>query len=265
MDGTLLDDNKKISEKNIEAITRLKNSGVYFVIATGRHDSMIKSYLDQLKLEMPVISCNGAMVRNPFSDKMFASEPIDTQTVIKVADICKETGADYHIYCKETIYGETLTNKIFYYSELSKTLPATEEIKTVIDLDYKKFINSTDEELYKILAVSDNKEILNKVQKRIVSETGLTVAQSDKNLLDIMGNGISKASALKTLIAKLGIKVEETAAIGDQVNDLEMIKFAGCGIAVANAVDSVKKEASFVTKNNNCENAVAEAIEKLIN
>ena len=54
MDGTLLNDRKEISQENVDAVAKLKSRGIYFVIATGRHDSMIKGYLDTLGLEMPV-------------------------------------------------------------------------------------------------------------------------------------------------------------------------------------------------------------------
>lgn len=66
MDGTLLQDDKHISEENRKAVARLKEAGIQFVIATGRHDSMVKTYLDELEIETPVISCNGGMVRDPF-------------------------------------------------------------------------------------------------------------------------------------------------------------------------------------------------------
>ena len=104
MDGTLLDQDKKIPKQNITAVKKLKDAGIYFVIATGRHDSMITSYLDQLEIEMPVISCNGALVREPFHDKLFSSTPIEKKQMLAIADICRDHEVDYHIYAHHTIF-----------------------------------------------------------------------------------------------------------------------------------------------------------------
>jgi hypothetical protein len=78
---------------------------------------------------------------------------------------------------------------------------------------------------------------------------------------DVMKGGISKAYALQKLAESLGIKRNEIVAIGDQLNDLELIEYAGLGIAVANAEDALKEKADVVTISNNNENAVSEAIE----
>lgn len=264
MDGTLLNDHKEISKENAAAVKKLKDSGVYFVIATGRHDSMIKAYLDELNIEMPVISCNGALVRNPFSDRMFSSTPIEKEKVLHVAEICRSHGADYHIYCHNTIYGEGLTGKMKYYKERNNTLSERDQIKLFMSKDYKDFIMNTAEELYKVLILSSNPSELETVRKTVASETGLMPAPSDKDLIDTMQSGVTKASAMAELCSKLEIKQEETAAIGDQLNDLDMIEFAGTGIAMANAVDRVKEAASFVTVKSNNESGVADAIEKLL-
>jgi HAD superfamily hydrolase (TIGR01484 family) len=64
MDGTLLNDNKELSDRDLQMIKKLQDFGIKFAVATGRHDSMIKSYLKHLNLHVPVISCNGAIVRD---------------------------------------------------------------------------------------------------------------------------------------------------------------------------------------------------------
>jgi HAD superfamily hydrolase (TIGR01484 family) len=86
MDGTLLNDDKQLSEKDIQTIKKLPDFGIQFAIATGRHDSMIKSYLKRLDLQVPVISCNGAMVREPFSDQVFLSETLPKEQSLNVIE-----------------------------------------------------------------------------------------------------------------------------------------------------------------------------------
>lgn len=264
MDGTLLNSNKEITKENIEAVQRLKDAGVYFVIATGRHDSMIKSYLDELNIEMPVISCNGAMVREPFHDRVFSSTPIEREKILRIAEICHRNDAIYHIYCHHLIFGEKMNGKMHYYNERNKLLSERDQIKLHVEPDYKKFISNTPEELYKVLILSEDQNTLELIKAEVNRETGLSPAQSDKNLIDTMQAGITKASALGDLITKLGISVEETAAIGDYLNDLDMIEFAGTGIAMANAVPEIKNAAAFTTKASNNESGVAEAIDRLL-
>ena len=94
------------------------NLGIQFAIATGRHDSMIKSYLKHLNLEVPVISCNGAMVREPFSGQVLLSEASPKEQSLNVIDLCKERNVDFHIYGHDSIFGENLSHKMLYYNDI---------------------------------------------------------------------------------------------------------------------------------------------------
>lgn len=93
---------------------------------------------------------------------------------------------------------------------------------------------------------------------------GLTVCQSMPKLCDVMKEGVTKAYALQKLSESLGIKRKEIVAIGDQLNDIDLIEYAGLGIAVANAEDALKEKADMVTIANNNEDAVSEAIESIL-
>jgi Cof subfamily protein (haloacid dehalogenase superfamily) len=264
MDGTLLDDDKQISRENIEAIAKLKTRGIYFVIATGRHDSMVKSYLDTLGLEMPVISCNGAMVREPFSNHLFSSIPLLSDQVLVIIQACKLHHADYHIYARDVIYGETLTSRMFYYNERNKTLPDRDKIKLLVSRDFKKYVADNTGELYKVLIIPPRQEDFIAIQKEIFKSTGLHAFQSDSELLDVSQKGITKAHAIQVLCNELNIDRSETAAIGDQLNDLDMIEYAGVGVAMKNAVPRVKEAAQIITETTNHQNGVAEALERLM-
>ena len=264
MDGTLLDDNKQISAKNIAMIKKLQDFGIRFAVATGRHDSMIKSYLKHLDLNVPVISCNGAMVREPFGDQELLSIALPKAQSLAVIDICKEKNATFHIYGHESILGEKLSHKMLYYHNLNKTLPSEERTKLVVVPDCKDIVLNGSEPLYKFLILSDTNKDLLDIQDRLDKIEGLTVCQSMPKLLDVMKAGITKAYALQKLAESFGIKRNEIAAIGDQLNDLELLDYAGLGIAVANAEDVLKEKADMVTIANNNEDAVAEAIERFL-
>ena len=264
MDGTLLNDDKKLSDKNIQAIKKLQDFGIKFAVATGRHDSMIKSYLKHLDLHVPVISCNGAIVREPFSDQIFLSEALPQEQSLKVIDICKERNADFHIYGHESIFGEKLNHKMLYYHNLNKSLPSEEQTKLVKVPDCKDAVLNDSEPLYKFLIISDRNKDLLDIMDGLAKIDGLTACQSMPTLCDVMKEGVSKAFALQKLSESLGIMRKEIVAIGDQFNDIDLIEYAGLGIAVANAEDALKKKADIVTISNNNEDAVSEAIESFL-
>lgn len=264
MDGTLLDDHKKLSDKNIQTIKKLQNFGIRFAVATGRHDSMIKSYLKHLDLHVPVISCNGAMVREPFGDQVLLSQALPKEQSLAVIDICKEKNATFHIYGHESIFGEKLSHKMLYYHNLNKALPSKEQTKLVIVPDCKDIVFNEPEPLYKFLILSDTNKGLSDIQDRLDKLEGLTVCQSMPKLFDVMKEGITKAYALQKLSESLGIKRNEIVAIGDQFNDIDLIEYAGLGIAVANAENALKEKADMVTIANNNEDAVSEAIETIL-
>ena len=264
MDGTLLNDNKELADRDIQTIKKLQDFGVKFAVATGRHDSMIKSYLKHLDLAVPVISCNGAIVREPFSDQIFLSEALPKEQSLRVIDICKERNVSFHIYGHESIFGEKLSHKMLYYHNLNKTLPSKERTKLVTVPDCKGIVLNEPEPLYKFLIISDKDKCMVDIIGQLSEIEGLTVCQSMPELCDVMKGGISKAYALQTLAESLGIKRNEIVAIGDQYNDIDLIEYAGLGIAVANAEDALKEKADIVTTSNNNEDAVSEAIEKFL-
>ncbi|MCP4622296.1 MAG: HAD family phosphatase [bacterium] len=264
MDGTLLNDNKELSDKDIQTIKKLQDFGIKFAVATGRHDSMIKSYLKHLDLHVPVISCNGAIVREPFSDQIFLSQTLPKEQSLQVVDICKESNVGFHIYGHESIFGEKLNHKMLYYHNLNKTLPSDERTKLVVVPDCKDIVINEPEPLYKFLIISEESQDLLDIIEHLSELDGLTVTQSMPMLCDVMKTGITKAYALQRLSESLGIKREGIAAIGDQHNDIDLIEYAGLGIAVANAEDALKAKADIVTTSTNNENAVSEAIENFL-
>ena len=264
IDGTLLNDHKELSAKDIQTIKKLQDAGIKFAVATGRHDSMIKSYLKHLDLRVPVISCNGAVVREPFSDQIFLAEKLPKELSLQIIDICKEKGAGFHIYGYQSIFGEKLNHKMLYYHNLNKTLPSDEQTKLVVVSDCKDIVINEPEPLYKFLILSDESRDLLDIIEYLSETGGLTVTRSMPLLCDVMKEGVTKAYALQKLSESLGIKRIEIAAIGDQLNDIDLIEYAGLGIAVANAEDALKQKADIVTNATNNENAVSEAIERFL-
>jgi Cof subfamily protein (haloacid dehalogenase superfamily) len=225
---------------------------------------MIKTYLKHLDLHVPVISCNGAVVREPFSDQIFLAQPLPEEQSLQVIEVCREMNASFHIYGHESIFGEKISHKMLYYHNLNKTLPPEERTKLVQVPDCSKIVLDAPEPIYKFLILTDEIKDQFDIRDRLADIAGLNVCQSMPKLWDVMKEGISKAYALQKLSENLAIKRNEIAAIGDQLNDIDLIEYAGMGIAVANAEEALKAKSDMVTIADNNEDAVSEAIEKIL-
>jgi HAD superfamily hydrolase (TIGR01484 family) len=153
---------------------------------------------------------------------------------------------------------------MLYYNDLNKTLPSEEQTKLVIVPDCKDVVENGSEPLYKFLIITERNKDQPGIFVHLAEIGGLTACQSMPKLCDVMKAGISKAYALQKLSESLGVKRNEIAAIGDQLNDIDLIEYAGLGIAVANAEDALKEKADRVTNATNNEDAVSEAIERFL-
>ena len=160
---------------------------------------MIKSYLKRLDLQVPVISCNGAMVRDPFSDQVLLSHALPKEQSLNVIDLCKERNVDFHIYGHDSIFGENLSHKMLYYDGLNKTLPSDEQTKLVIVPDCKDVVINGSEPLYKFLIITERNNDQPGIFVHLAEIDGLTACQSMPKLCDVMKSGISKAYALQKL------------------------------------------------------------------
>lgn len=261
MDGTLLNSKKEISDKNRSIIKALGDKGIIFGIATGRIYPAAKAYAKELGINSPIICCNGALIVDPRNDNPVISNKLSGDTVKKVIQIAKENSVYYHYYTKDTIYAEEEKFIAKYFKEFSKDKPEDEKVKTVISAD---IIDNVDElEIYKVGIFVDDSEQSIIMTKKIKEIEGISAYKSLDNLFDIVPDGVDKGSALEQLGELLNVKREEIMAIGDNENDINMLKYAGMGIAMENSEDQIKEISDYVTSNND-EDGVYHGIVKFI-
>ena len=260
MDGTFLNSSEEISEENLKIVKELNKRGILFSIATGRLDIMIKPYLRQIGNNNPVISCNGALVRNISKGEFYHAQIIKEVEFNKVIDICKANKLVFAVYCEYTVYSESIEGRIKHYVKRNESL--CEEEKVAIKI-IKNIYSDIDEKIFKVLVANDNPELLDHVKKELNKIPGIEAYKSSSNLLDIMAEGVTKGNALKDLAEILKIKREEIIAIGDNHNDISMLEYAGYAIAVGNAEQAVKDIADLVTATND-EDGVAKALKEVL-
>ena len=259
LDGTLFDNEKKISKENYEAIQNAKLNGAYIVIATGRPYSGVINTLKALNLTSEndyVILYNGGKIMNVGKNEVIHSTTIDGK------------------YVKE-LYNHSINEKVFIHAfkenedlitPEKNPYTLVEEKINKIDAKLFDFNKIKDDELFiKAMLVAKNEDItrITPIFKKIY-EGKYSVLRSSKIFLEFLNIETNKGKALKFLANYLNIDIKDTIAIGDADNDIPMIEISGIGVAMSNAFKEVKDYADYITESN-LETGVAKAINKFIN
>lgn len=257
MDGTLLREDKTISEKTKEVIKRARRKNVKVVLATGRPVEGVKKYLEDLDLyhdDEYVLTFNGAIVKEICSNRIICKDTLNGSDLLHLYEISKKVGVNIHAFSK---YG-CITPRMNEYTELEGKINGI----NVYEIDYDTI--NKNEEIIKVMMV-DKPEILEKAIEKLPKEIyeNYTIVRSAPYFLEFLSKTCNKGEGVKSLVESLKIKKEDVIAIGDAGNDIHMIEYAGLGIAMENAFDDVKKKADFITKSNE-EDGVAFVFEKFI-
>lgn len=253
MDSTLLNDEHKVTEENFEAIKYFISEGGIFTVASGRMVDAVRIYLERLLINAPAILHNGAKIYDFSSERVICEKFIESERKAayrKVYENQPQFGLE--VYSKEHIY---VLRECFETPRLKAT---------PYDVTYSMPDNIWNEEWTKALIIGKEEEL--DVFEPIYREkydNGYSV-RSGKCYLDIVANGVSKGLGVEFLSEKLGIKKCNIYTVGDNMNDLEMIRLAGHGFAVKNAVDALKNQAEAIVPSNN-NGAIAYIIENKIN
>lgn len=269
MDYTLLNKEKKISERNREAVIKAIGKGVHMVVATGRIYTSARVYAKLLGLSTPIIASNGAIIReaafkNPEdTEKTIFKDTLNKKTVSEMIRLSHKYGLFCHFFTEDTIYSEKLVNVSLRYTEWNKYLGEEDQVKVKIVEDADRALVKDNVEVLKAVVVDSDSEKIQKLRDSIIKTGIVSVSQSMKDNLEVMNKGVTKGSAVKRLAQMYGIDREEIIAIGDNENDMSMIEYAGMGIAMGNAEESLKNVADYITGDYQ-EDGVAEAIERFI-
>lgn len=256
LDDTLLDSRHRISPASIKAIQQVKEQGIYVILATGRMYRAAIPYAQQLGLDLPLITYQGALVKNAFSGDVLYERTIELELALQISDFLEFHQIDYHVYANDHLY----TQKMIPVLEKHKKVTGVEPI---LMKDIPGMMRQS--QPLEIMAVfEDNTKRIGMEQtiKKTYGEQ-LHLTRFKYNTLEIMDCCATKAHALAAVAARFNICQEEVMAIGDSYNDLPMIKWAGTGVAVSNAHPLVKEAADFVTASNE-EEGVVQALEEFI-
>ncbi|HSH35755.1 Cof-type HAD-IIB family hydrolase [Schnuerera sp.] len=261
MDGTLLNSQNKVSEKNKEVLFKAIDEGIHVVLSTGRILSSALYYREKIGLKNPVIACNGALISS--QKDIIYENPMNIDSVNKVVEIAEEDNIYYHFYDTNTFYSKETDNRYFkhyqfYEDSLKKQSINLQLFKTPIGIFGEKKPT-----VYKFVFVEENTDKLLKFREKLSSIDGINVSSSWHNNIEVMNEGVSKGTGLEHLIGKLNIDKSQVVAIGDNENDISMFKTAGLAIGMKNGAQNIKDCVHVVTDTND-QNGVGKAIEKYV-
>lgn len=260
IDATLIGWDFAISQYNLEMIHRAKAAGVDFMLATGRIYGTAKPYAKQLNLDTPVIAANGGVVIDWRTNERTFGTPIPPEMCERIFAMIRENGLYYHFYCQEAFYTERFLFEGNILCKINQERPVHERFP-MFETDDPAGV-ARKEDVYKISIRCVGEEKL-KLFNIFSKMEDIAVTSSLHDNLEITAKGVSKGSALKTYAEMKGILPEEIISFGDNYNDITMIRYAGMGIAVENAVEELKRTADYITSRSD-EDGVGRAIAKFV-
>ena len=265
MDGTFLDDDKRVLPENLRALEECAAQGIEIVPATGRIVAGIPEQIKNLPGVRYVISVNGAVVVDLEQGKEIRSCRIENDLAVRVMEMARDSESD--IMFDAYVDGIGYTNHDFY-ANVEKYVP----LRGVVELirrtrrpieDHIVHVKTCGKAVDKINMFFVSMEDRQRMREELEKIPELLVSSSLSNNLEINAVGADKGSALLRLAEHLSIDRMTTMAFGDGENDLSMIKAAGIGVAMENGEESVKAAADYIAITNN-EAGVAKAIRQLV-
>lgn len=262
LDGTLLTDDKKLTDKNKEIIEKLIENGGYFVPATGRPISGIPEFLKEIRGIKYIILSNGAAVLHMQTGEVIYKNQFEPEEAKEIIKILRSFGTMFDFYADgvgriEANFLEDL-QKYNIEPEIEKIIKKTR--KPVESLD--EFLEKEQCHVEKFNMFFAQQEKREEARVALSKIPNILVTSSVKNNLEINAATCNKGNALKALADYLGVDIEKTMAFGDNSNDIAMIKEAGLGVAMKNGSKEARAVSDYISEYSNNESGVGIAIEK---
>ncbi|REK54893.1 MAG: Cof-type HAD-IIB family hydrolase [Geobacillus sp.] len=231
IDGTLLDEEKKLPSSTVRAVQELKKAGVYVAIATGRAPFMFSNLLQQLGIDS-FVSFNGQYV--VFEGNVIYKHPLHRQRLHELKEAAHQHGHPL-VFMNVNEARASMEDHPYIHTSMES-----------LKFSHPPFdpLYYENEDIYQALLFCKAEE----EQMYVKAFPEFRFVRWHNVSTDVLPTGGSKAEGIQRMIEKIGIAKENVYAFGDGLNDIEMLKFVGTGVAMGNAREEVKKVADFVTK-----------------
>ncbi|MDD2233664.1 MAG: Cof-type HAD-IIB family hydrolase [Desulfitobacteriaceae bacterium] len=256
LDDTLLCDDFTISKRTLAAVRMARESGVKITLATGRMPGSARPYAEQLGLDVPVINYHGAMIQNALSREVLYRRVIPVNLAVEIVEFLHKQELYVQVYLGDRVF----TRELNQCSDIYKRIASVR----IEQRDLLQLLKEEPEGVEKMLVISEEYQ-LNSLADILNQRHGglLHIAKSKPMFLELTEITVNKGVALASLAELYGISREEVMAIGDSYNDIEMIEYAGLGVAMGNARSEVQTKADVITGTNQ-EEGVAQALERYV-
>lgn len=251
IDGTLLRSDKSISEENVYWIRKVSaEKKIPFVIVSGRIFASVRNLYSILDVEGPSSCINGALLFDE-NGNIIADHRISVNHALEIYQIAKKLGVE--MLC---VFGKTWATNSHEGYLYSKKRPIYMSDSIIVDFD--DFLHK--QEMNKLLFMSKEKSILIELENNIKKVFGSEVTYyPGPDFLEIMPKNINKGTAVVDLSKHYNIPVSDIMVLGDDINDIEMLKVAGVSVVMGNANEDIKRLGSYITSDNNSD-GVAKAL-----
>jgi Cof subfamily protein (haloacid dehalogenase superfamily) len=260
LDGTIVDRSNRISDSVAQALDSVKRRGVAVAIATGRRfQSSLPAY-DLIGSTLPLICYEGGLIRDRNAGITHRHWPLEPRAVAKILDQTEHLSLDgrlsVHFHIETDLYVLNLNDASSKFFEGSTVVP-------IVLSDLRSLLNRA---TTKVMVLSDDIEIITSLSTHLDNSDSRTRMTEYKGitLLEVFPLTVNKRVAVRYLAEEvMTLRPENVMAIGDDLTDIEMLKYAGVGIAMGNAPAAVKACADWVTST--IENdGVARSVERWI-
>ncbi len=272
LDGTIIDKNNNIAIENFKSINMLHEKNIIFTVCTGKSYSVSKSICKKLKADFGIFG-NGSQIINLKDKKELSRKTLGTDEISYCINLARKHNLHIHFYTEDAIVTEELK-----YMDLRNYIlkdKNSSELRFFIVPTIEEFVEKEKPTIFSIVLTSENPmaDIEKDVHENISATTNLIkkkgqykdfIINKEYEFLNIAPDKIDKNNGLIYLSKVLNIPKENILTIGDNVNDIEMIRSAGVGVAVSDAYDELKEVADYITTTSVTDGAFAEAIKTYI-
>ncbi|HEX3145096.1 MAG TPA: Cof-type HAD-IIB family hydrolase [Pyrinomonadaceae bacterium] len=244
LDGTIVDESNQIRDSAIQAIRSAQRHGVAVALATGRMFRSSLGAYESIEATLPLICHEGALIRQPQTDLVHRHWPMEPRLITAVLDetehLRRSGRLSVHCYVQDDLYVSNLNEASSKFFDGSTVVP-------VVVSDVRALASMA---ITKAMVVSDDAQAIARVYRRLKNSSGRIRLKEYKStpFLEVFHPSVNKRLAVSYLAEELlGLRPENVMAIGDDYADIEMLEYAGIGVAMGNAPAAVKACADWVT------------------
>lgn len=252
VDGTLLTPDKELTKRAIKAVEALRQADIDVALTSGRPPRGLSMLVEPLGLTTPLAAFNGGMMVKP-DLTIIKERTISSEAALKTVSLMRRHGLDVWVYRKAE----------WYITQANA--PHVEREQRTVRFE-PKVVSELGELLdaaVKIVGVTDDADAIKRCEAEAQALSSVSAARSQSYYLDVTHPDANKCSVVGFLSQSLSIPKEQIATIGDMPNDVLMFDCSGMSIAMGNASDAVKAQASHVAASNT-EQGFAQAVEQFV-